>query len=151
MEFDVLSEGRTVGKCTLQEQGLYWELSCLCEGEFSQIRRLYWNGRCLGVLEQNGKELTLQRRFSKASAPELPHCGRLPTLEPEQQWQGKVLDCQVPSCLRTWKETGSVLSFPFSGDSPCPCLPLLCFFEVKDGQWLLHLDEEERPVFHDFD
>lgn len=147
MKWNVVSENRTVGWCELQEDGLYWKLHCSCQAVSDHIQRLYWNGRCLGVLERQGELLVLQRRFSKASAPDLPPENRLPTLEPEERWRGNVMDCQVPDCVRTWKNYGSLLSFPFSDTSPCPCPPLVCFLTVRDGFWLMKLDEDEKPFF----
>ncbi len=150
MKWEVLYHDRPVGWCDLQEDGLYWKLTCRCQAVSGRIERLYWNGRCLGVLERQGEQLTLERRFSKVSAPGIPSETRLPTLEREELWQGSVLDCPMPPCIRTWKNYGSLLSFPFSDASPCPCPPLVCFFTVRDGFWLMKLDEDENPFF-DFD
>lgn len=135
MEFPIISRGRTVGSCSLTEQGLYWQLDCSCEVLSDRVERLYCEGRRLGVLEREDELLTCRRRLSKASAPELPPKSGYFTLEREERWRGRVADCFVEGLRQ-----GDTLLFPYDPQQPCPCEPLICFFEIKDGFWRLPMD-----------
>jgi len=140
LEYPVVHEGREVGCCTLSEQGLYWVLECSCEVLSDRIERLYSGTKRLGVLEREGDRLFCRRRISKSSTPELPPGTGVFTLvpvEPNQPWHGYILGME----LSGYRE-GDVLLFPYREDQPCPCEPLICFFEVRDGFWRLPMKEE---------
>ena len=140
MEYPVVHEGRTVGCCTIAEQGLYWQISCSCDLLSDRIERLYCGTKRLGVLEREGDRLCCKKRISKSSTPELPPQSGVLTLTPMESyapWSGLLLG-QPVSCLRD----GQMLLFPYREDEPCPCEPLICFFEVRDGYWRLPMNEE---------
>lgn len=132
MEFPVLSHGRAVGSCTVQEQGLYWQVDCSCRVLSDRIERLYCESRRIGVLELEDGRLTCRRRLSKSSMPELPPKSGCFSLQPFTHWQGEVAGCHV-SAFRC----GDILLFPYDPDKPCPCEPLICFFTIRDGFWQL--------------
>ena len=134
MEFPVVHLGQTIGKCTVTDQGLYWLIECQCEILSDRVERLYYGDARLGVLEKQGKILTCRRRLSKASAPSFS--GRF-SLSPDEYWEGTLLGQQV-KCRRE----GDTLLFPYETDQPCPCEPLICFFEIKDGFWRLPVRKE---------
>ena len=134
MEFPVVHLGQTIGKCTVTDQGLYWYIECECEILSDGIERLYCGDRRLGVLERNGSVLTCNRRISKASAPSL---SQVFSLSPQENRQGTLLGKSV-ECRRE----GDMLLFPYAADQPCPCEPLICFFEVKNGFWRLPMKDE---------
>ena len=135
MEYPVFDREEEVGQCKIEEEGLYWRISCRCRVLSDRIERLYAGSCRLGVLEREGQSLTLDRRISKSSCPGLPpESGRL-SLQPEnvpEPWEGEAMG-QYVSAMRQ-KDT---LLFPYSPDAPCPCEPLCCFFTVKDGFWQL--------------
>ena len=151
MEFSVLMHGRTVGTCTLEEDGLYWQLRCDCELLSDRVERLYAAERKLGVLEKEGDRLTLRRRISRASCPELPpqsgvftlHPVKPPEVEPVCEepelapWEGEVQGYPLKGYIKD-----DHLLFPYDEKEPCPCEPLICFFEVKDGYWRLPLKKD---------
>jgi len=140
MEYPIIHQGQTVGCCTLSEQGLYWMLDCTCQILSDRVERLYCGTRRLGVLEREGDRLCCKRRLSKASTPELPPAGGFLTLEPteaREPWSGTLLGQRV-SCYRE----GNTLLFPYTAEEPCPCEPLICFFEVRDGFWRLPMQDE---------
>lgn len=146
MEFPILMHDRNVGTCTLEDLGLYWQLRCDCDLLSDRVERLYAEERRLGVMEKEGERLTLRRRISKSSCPELPpksgvltlHPVKLPEPKPEMEelapWEGEVQGYP----LKGWLKDDCVL-FPYEENEPCPCEPLICFFEVKDGYWRLPL------------
>lgn len=129
MEYPVVHMGQTVGHCTVTEQGLYWLVECQCEILSDRVERLYCGPTRLGVLERDGRNLTCRRRVSKASVPELSGAF---SLSPYDVWNGRLLQ-QPVQCRRQ----GDTLLFPYEADAPCPCEPLICFFEIKDGFWQL--------------
>lgn len=140
MDYPVIFEGRAVGNCTITEQGLYWSIDCSCQVLSDRIERLYCGQTRLGVLEREGNRLTCHRRLSKASVPDLPPQSGVLTLAPTSfytPWQGKLLDYEL-SCFRE----GDTLLFPYDPLEPCPCEPLICFFEIRDGFWRLKLQPE---------
>ena len=133
MEYPVVHQGETVGNCIITEQGLYWYVDCTCRVLSDRIERLYCGTKRLGVLEREGENLTCRRRLSKASTPELPPKSGILTLTPEEPrtvWQGTLLGQEL-----TGFQEGDHLLFPYDETKPCPCEPLICFFEVKDGFW----------------
>ena len=152
MEFPVMMHDQKVGSCTIESVGLYWVISCKCCVRSEYVERLYAGERKLGVLEKEGDHLTLRKRISKSSCPELPPengqfalhpvqmqqvqekqpCREEP--QPQQQipWQGSAYGYPLQGYLQ-----GDYIVFPYAPDKPCPCEPLLCFFEVKDGYWWL--------------
>ena len=102
--------------------------------------RLYCGSRRLGVLEREGDLLTLYRRVSRAAFPELPPKSGVLSLRPMEEtvaWQGAVLGYPLNGFRQ-----GNVLLFPYDEGQPCPCEPLFCFFEIKNGFWQLPLPEE---------
>ena len=140
MDYPIIHEGRTVGNCSISEQGLYWIVEAGCEVLSDRVERLYCGERRLGVLEREGERLTCRRRISKSSAPELPPKNGILTLRPKPvrtPWQGELLGRALSGFLE-----GKELLFPYDREQPCPCEPLICFFSVKDGFWRLPLREE---------
>lgn len=152
MELPVMMYDENVGICSLEEVGLYWRIRCDCKVLSDRVERLYAGERKLGVLEKEGNRLTLNRRVSKSSCPELPPDSGILTLhpvshsvpeqeaecEPERQlepWEGSIQGYD----LKGYRQDDMIL-FPYDENAPCPCEPLFCFFEVKDGYWRLPLE-----------
>jgi len=135
MDYPVYLNENNVGTCTLEKMGLYWKLQCSCMVISDRVERLYCGERRLGVLDKEGDRLTLRRMISVSSCPELPpKSGRL-TLYPEKEqimepWEGEILGY----VLKGYKDADTVL-IPYSDSEPCPCEPLMCYFEIKDGYW----------------
>ena len=138
MEFPVMYQGREVGTCVVEAQGLYWHILCRCEVLSDRVERLYWGSVGLGVLERTGDRLTLDRRISRKSLPGFPPEEGFLSLEPDlEPWQGTVLDCPMPRGYLK-REPGRLrLLYPFSPDRPFPCMPLFCFFELDGAYWSL--------------
>ena len=134
MEFPVIHLGQTIGRCTVTEEGLYWRIQCECEILTDDVERLYCGGRRLGVLERRGRRLFCSRRVSKSSMPRFEEGF---SLSPNQNWQGHLLG-QWVQCQRE----GETLLFPYREAEPCPCEPLICFFEIRDGFWRLPIREQ---------
>lgn len=146
MEFPVLYQGRPVGTCQVEDLGLYWRFRCRCALLSDRVERLYWGSVRLGVLEREGKALTLDRRLSKQSLPGFPPEDGLLSLEPDlEPWQGTVLDCALPRGFQKREGNQTHLLFPFAPDRPFPCMPLFCFFRLDGPYWKLTLDEAGRP------
>jgi len=151
MELSVMMHDKNVGTCTLEEKGLYWRIRCDCQLLSDRVERLYVGERSLGVLEKEGDRLTLSRRLSKTSCPELPpesgvltlHPVKPPEPEPEKEethlepWEGSIHGYE----LKGYRKDEYIL-FPYDENTPCPCEPLFCFFEVKDGYWQLPLKND---------
>lgn len=131
MEFPIVHLGQTVGRCTLKDEGLYWQMHCECQILSDRVERLYLGQQRMGVLERNGNRLTCSKRISKASVPELSKAGAF-SLSPYDVWNGRLLDVPV-RCLKQ----NDKLLFPYREEEPCPCEQLICFFEIKDGFWQL--------------
>ena len=136
MEYSVMKDDVTVGVCTLEEMGLYWLLRCQCDILSDRVERLYAGQRRLGVLEKEADRLTLTRRLSKSSCPEIPPKSGVFTLHPVKEtlvpWEGTIKGYE----LKGFEKEECIL-FPYTPDTPCPCEPLFCFFEIKDGYWQL--------------
>ena len=140
MEYPIVYREEIVGNCVLTDQGLYWELTCSCRILSDRVERLYSGETRLGVLERDGDRLRCRRRVSKASTPELPPRSGVFTLTPVREpepWQGELLGYE----LSGFRE-GNTLLFPYAADRPCPCEPLICFFEIADGFWRLPLQPQ---------
>lgn len=138
MEFPVVLEGQTVGNCCLEDLGLYWSVQCSCVVCSELVERLYCGTKRLGVLEREGDRLVLRRRVSKASMPELPPVNGVFSLRPSelpQPWEGRILDQRLSGFL-----VGEEVIIPYEPDKPCPCPPLFCFFEIRDGFWRIQKD-----------
>ena len=138
MDYPVIHQGRTVGTCSVRENGLYWELECTCELLSDKVERLYSGENRLGVLEREGERLACRRRLSKASVPQLPPPSGSFSLKPvpaRQPWQGTVMGQEL-SAIRE----GDTLLFPYDETKPCPCEPLICFFQIADGFWKLTMN-----------
>ena len=144
MEYPVIHHGETIGVCSLEQRGLYWHLSCHCSGETQKIERLYSGSRSVGVLEPIAGQLVLTRRLPRSSWPELPPEQGSFSLEPEGRavpWEGEIAGCPLKG-----ERVGTMLRFPYDPHRPCPCEPLFCFFEIRDGFWLLPIKIVERIV-----
>lgn len=138
MEYPVIHEGKTVGTCKLEEQGLYWGVQCSCEVFSRQIERLYCGTKSVGVLLWENGRLTLRRRLARSAWPELPPTSGILTTAPAETpelWSGTVLGHDLSGYRK-----GDHLLFPYDPSAPCPCEPLLCFFEIRDGFWQLPLE-----------
>ena len=141
MEFPIIHLGQTIGRCTLKDEGLYWQMHCECQVMSDRVERLYFGQQRMGVLERKGDRLVCHRRISKTSMPELTGVF---SLSPYDVWQGRLLDAPI-QCLKQ----GDVLLFPYREEEPCPCEPLICFFEIKDGFWRLPLRSQWVSVGKD--
>ena len=71
MKLDIDRRGKTVGTLTVEDDGLYRVLTARI-GRAREILRLYLFGRSFGVFCPEGGLLSLRRRVSRASLPELP-------------------------------------------------------------------------------
>ena len=139
-KYPVMYEGGEVGNCSLEEQGLYWLLECRCQVLSDRIERFYSGTKRLGVLEREGDCLYCRRRLSKSSTPELPPKSGVFTLTPVKTydpWSGYLLGMELSGF-----QDGDMLLFPYDSSKPCPCEPLICFFEIRDGFWRLPKNEE---------
>ena len=139
MEIPVVLDGKPVGSCILTEQGLYWQINCSCERLSDRVERLYCGQTRLGVLIREGDRLTLRRRLSKASTPQLPPKSGVLTLRPVEEpapWSGEVLGYPLEGI-----RSGDTLLIPYEDTKPCHCEPLFCFFEIRDGFWRLPLKQ----------
>jgi len=151
MEFPVMLHENKVGTCTLMDGGLYWQLHCRCDLVSDRVERLYVGERKLGVLEKEADELTMKRSVSKASCPELPPEHGYFTLypevkqepEPEKTTEEVLTEVEVHGHKLKGRLEENCLIFPYDQGQPCPCEPLLCFFEVRDGYWRLPLPTPE--------
>ena len=140
MDIPIILEGKTVGNCVLEERGLYWYLEAACMLLTDRVERLYCGACRLGVLEREGNILTLRRRLSKSAYPELPPVSGVLSLRPVEEvepWTGTIFGYEL-----TGFRVGQTLLFPYEAEKPCPCEPLFCFFEIKDGFWKLPLPQE---------
>ena len=140
MEYPVIHNGQEIGCCQLTEQGLYWNLECSCAVVSDRVERIYCGTRRMGVLEREGERLHCRRRLSRASTPELPPSSGVFTLVPVESyspWSGRILGKEISGF-----RDGNTLLFPYDPDQPCPCEPLICFFEIKDNFWRLPIHEE---------
>ena len=142
MNVPIVLNGETIGNCCLEERGLYWSVDASCVLSSDRVERLYCGSRRLGVLEREGDCLTLRRQVSKSSYPELPPASGVLTLHPMNPavpWSGMVYGHALSGF-----RIGDTLLFPYEKDAPCPCEPLFCFFEIRDGFWRLPLLEEKE-------
>lgn len=140
MDYPVVYQEETVGNCTLTDQGLYWMLTCSCRLFSDRVERLYCGEKRLGVLERQGDRLCCKRRISKSSSPELPPAAGVFTLTPVREpepWHGTLLGYALSGFRK-----GDTLLFPYAADRPCPCEPLICFFEIDGGFWKLPLQQQ---------
>ena len=143
MDIPIVLEGKTVGNCCLEERGLYWSIQARCGLLSDRVERLYCGSRRLGVLEREGDGLTLRRQVSKSAYPELPPKSGVLSLRPTEEvrpWSGQVFGHTL-----TGFQLGDMILFPYDENAPCPCEPLFCFFEIKDGFWRLPLLPENEP------
>ena len=141
MDLPIVLDEKTVGNCTLLEQGLYWSVEASCVLLSDRVERLYCGNRRLGVLERNGNRLYLKRLVSKSSFPELPPQSGALSLRPAETavpWRGSILGCDLNGFL-----LGDSVWIPYEADSPCPCEPLFCFCEIKNGFWKLPLMKDD--------
>lgn len=144
MEYPIIFEGNTVGNCTLEQDGLYWQLQADCAPVSDRVERLYCGPDRLGVLLREGERFVLRRRVSRAAHPELPPVNGIFTLKPTETpvpWQGCILGIE-----QSGYRAGETLLFPYDEEKPCPCEPLFCFFEIKDGFWRLNLSDIEHAA-----
>lgn len=133
MEFPVISGEQIVGNCTVTEDGLYWIITCACRCRSGEIVRLYCGSRNLGVLVPERGQMMMHRRLSKASTPEVPPVNGVFSLEPMElpvPWEGELEGIHCQGFL-----LGQTLLFPYEKEKPCPCEPMFCFFEIRDGFW----------------
>jgi len=143
MDIPIVLNGKTVGNCCLEACGLYWRIQAQCILLSDRVERLYCGSKRLGVLEREGNMLTLRRQVSRVAFPELPPKNGVLSLQPMEEaipWSGVVLGHEL-----TGFRQGEMLLFPYHEDEPCPCEPLFCFFEIKDGFWRLPLSLQNTP------
>ena len=139
MEYPVVLEGKTVGSCVIEDQGLYWWLLCSCQRVSNRVERLYCGKKSVGVLLLEEDRLVLRRRLSKTSMPEFPPVSgvfSLRALSEAVSWSGTVLGYHLEGI-----RLDDILLFPYFADQPCPCEPLFCFFAIEDGFWKLDLNK----------
>ena len=150
MDYPVIYNGEEIGRCTLEEQGLYWVITCHCQAVSEQVERLYSGREKLGVLVPEADGLSLKRRISKSSCRALPPENGQFSLAPAdvwESWTGEILGQKMPQGLSRRDAAGQTLRFPYSPDEPCPCPPLFCLFSVAEHFWQLRLDVAGQPVF----
>lgn len=146
MDLPVKLHNVIVGKCSLEEKGLYWSLQCRCELVSDKVERLYVGEKKLGVLEKDGDTLFVKRMVSKSSYPELPPQRGYLTLHPQteemienetkQTWEGDIMGNHLVGI-----RDGDEVLFPYDPTQPCPCEPLVCFFEIRDGFWRIPIKQ----------
>lgn len=157
MEFPVKLHDKTIGTCSIEEEGLYWQISCRCDAFSDRVERLYIGEKKLGVLEKCGNYLVMNRRVSKTSHPELPPSDGIFTLHPVSPAASEETHNEDADVLPLWEGTikghalkgvkkGEQLLIPYKENEPCPCEPLLCLFQIEDGFWKIPIESAEEET-----
>ena len=169
--FPLMLEGRPAGELTAEREGLYTWFSARCPlpeglwcawavGDRGELR--------LGVLEPEGAQGTIRRRFSRQLTAPL---GRLlrgevrpagagapetwePAPDPERLFRSPWLRQRLKGArgART-RQTGErrYLALPYDKGKPFPLTTLFCFAHVRaigEGTYVVYaFDGQERPVF----
>lgn len=169
-KFPLLWAGRSVGELACEKEALYTRFTARCRlpgeglwcawavGERGELR--------LGVLEPEGTEASICRRFSGRMTQPLGALlrGELrPAVEDGAGWTA----AQAPDQLvhapwlrrhlrgargvltRTW-EGGRELALPYDPAKPFPLAPMFCLARVRrlgEGVYVIYrLDRQEQPV-----
>lgn len=145
MDLNVYARGNAVGTCSVSDQGLYWNVHCVCKRYAPYPVRLLGAGFNLGVAEIQGESLVFRRKLSKSSVPGFPSsdgCVLVPVYPARMDVCGYCLEADVEktSC-------GTRIFIPFVNNGTNPCMPLMCFWHIKDCFWILNLDEKGLPCF----
>lgn len=145
MELKVYAEGEKVGICQITDQGLYWRVHCVCERCVSHPVRLFGAGYGLGIPEPVGNQLVLDRKLAKSCIPSfqsMDGCILLPVNESSIDVYGNCISGYIE------KISGGIRVYVSRiGSRIHPCLPLLCFWKLYNGFWVINLDENRCPVF----
>jgi len=145
MELNVYARGNVVGTCTIEDQGLYWTVHCICRKYTAQPVRLYGAGCNLGIIEPQRDHLVLHRKVSKSGLPGFPpktECVLRPVTETTVEVCGIRLSGDVAD-----EECGTNLYIPFENDQTHPCISLMCFWYLRNGFWVLSLNNRGEPTF----
>ena len=145
MEFHVYSQEREVGQCDVLDDGLYWRVEARCRQERDIPMRLFGGGQMLGVPEREGEWWTLRRRISKKMAADFSETRARFYLLPAQMRVVCVFGFEMHGYLED-RGDHQVLRMAFSAEEAHPCMPLFCFFRIRDGFWEMVLDEDGNPV-----
>ena len=104
MEYTVYHQGTEQGRALVEPEGLYYRLTARCPEPAPGLWRLWacfgLESRCLGVLFPGEGGLTLEKRVSRQSWPELPDCivlGR--EAEGFKPWRGSVEGQEAPDAM----------------------------------------------------
>ena len=112
LEYPTYYQGVEIGQVRLAEDGLYYCLSARCAEPGPGFWRLWGcfgpESRCLGVCVPGPDGLSLERRISRRSWPELPAAfvlGR--EIEGFRPWRGMIEDQELPDALLRENGDGS--------------------------------------------
>lgn len=170
-KFPLLLEGKPAGELTLEREGLYTWFTARCPlgeglwcawavGDQGELR--------LGVLEPEGRQGTIRRRFSQrltaplgrllrgevrpAGAKEPEHWDPVPS--PERLFQAPWLCRRLKGAQGALtRRAGEVryLALPYDRKKPFPLTTLFCFAQLRtigDSAYVVYaFDAQERPVF----
>lgn len=172
-KFPLLMDGKPAGELVLEREGLYTWFSARCPlpeglwcawavGDRGELR--------LGVLEPEGKQGFIRRRFSgRLTAP----LGRLlrgevrpagSAAEPEACWEPAPIPEQlfrapwlrqrlrgIQGALVRRAGAARYLALPYNREKPFPLTTLFCFARLRRiggaDYAVFAFDEEERPIF----
>ncbi len=171
-KYPLLLDGRPVGELSVIPEGLYIRFSARCPLPGEGLWRAWAVGDrgelCLGILEPEGRQGAVCRRFSQQSAAPLGHLLRGEVRpawarEPEDWAPAPVPDqlFRVPWLRQRLRgaqgaltrRTGEVryLALPYDKGRPFPLTTLFCFAslrEIRTGTFVVYaFDKGERPVF----
>ena len=145
MELNVCARGEVIGTCTVEDQGLYWSVYCICRKYTTQLVRLCGAGCNLGIAEPEGDHLILRKKVSKCGLPGFPprkECVLRPVAETAVDVCGIRLSGDVEEEIG-----GTKLYIPFENNRPHPCMALMCFWSLRNGFWIMHMNDRGEPVF----
>ena len=169
-KFPVLWDGKTAGELTTEKEQLYswFDVRCMqretgiwcawAVGEQGELR--------IGILEPQGRELVIRRRFSDRLTQPL---GKLlrgevrPTGEQKTSWKETAApemlfrapwlrrSLQGRAALYRWEGRRLYLALSYDCGQPFPLLPLFCFAKlcrIRGKTYLLFcFNEDQQPVF----
>ena len=142
MQVKVYERGQEVGRCRVNDEGLYWYLECECDQKSDELMGLFGAGHYLGLPERIGNRYYLRRRIAKKAVPHFTQKAEAIQLLPRTQKNVTVFGKSLTGYIE-WEESKSYLRIPCSDAQPHPCMSLFCFFEYENGFWLLRMDRDD--------
>jgi len=169
-KYPVLLDDRPVGELSVIPEGLYIRFSARCPLPEEGLWRAWAVGErgelCLGVLEPEGRQGAVCRRFSRQSAAPAGRIlrGEVRTARDAENWTPVPVPDQLfraPWLRQRLKETQGALTrragelrylaLPYDKRRPFPMATLFCFARLREigtGIYVVYaFDKDERPVF----